>query len=552
MALYEFLTNKKCHVGVLCFDGLMVNNTCKFLGEQKTTTDQRSYNLRLCEKEIADKTGYNIKLEIKPMDTKLSFKIPKFSKYVSSDKDCQEKLFKIEGSNKFKFCNGELFIYNEDTGIYDNRIESLWYYLSRNSKYFEIILYANEKTGEVKTDNYGESSNLMKKVVPFINMAARDEEWLQRTDDSSLGYLLFKDGIYNMVTSEFKPGFDPNIVFHVNVPWKFPRYDKEKVKYAMDISFNRLFKDPKPMIAALARAIAGDITLKSFYFCPGDSNSGKSRFVKMLISAFGNCVGSFNAESLAVSSKFDTKDEGAKNRWLYLNRYKRILTSNEIKMDRDLDGNYVKKCSSGGDQIIGRTHNKEEVSFTLHGTVFCMLNDIPNIFPNDLAVGFRSKYQEFPYVFVSKDKVNEAPHYKELDPDLDKIIKTKKFIKGFIHIILDGYKDFLENGMPEFDDEVKQQWNEDCKQNDVIINAFKETYVITNDPNDLLNVRDVRKFKEKSKEPAFASVSITKFNKILRKELKLKEKKDNSNRYWVGVKEKKWGDADDVDDNFAV
>jgi len=149
--------------------------------------------------------------------------------------------------------------------------------LSRNSKYFEIILSVNERTGEVKTDNYGESSTLMKKVVPFVNMAARDEEWLQRTDDSSLGYLLFKDGIYNMVTSEFKPGFDPNIVFHVNVPWKFPRYDKEKVKYAMDISFNRLFKDPKPMIAALARAIAGDITLKSFYFCPGDSNSGKSK-----------------------------------------------------------------------------------------------------------------------------------------------------------------------------------------------------------------------------------------------------------------------------------
>jgi len=272
----------------------------------------------------------------------------------------------------------------------------------------------------------------------------------------------------------------------------------------------------------------------------------------MLISAFGNCVGSFNAESLAVSSKFDTKDEGAKNRWLYLNRYKRILTSNEIKMDRDLDGNYVKKCSSGGDQIIGRTHGAEEVSFTLHGTVFCMLNDIPNIFPNDAAVGFRTKYQEFPYVFVSKDKVNDASHYKELDPDLDKIIKTKKFIKGFIHIILDGYKDFLENGMPEFDDEVKQQWNEDCKQNDVIINAFKENYVITNDPNDLLNVRDVRKFKEKSKEPAFASVSMTKFNKILRKELKLKKKKDNSNRYWVGVKERKWGDADDVEDNFAV
>jgi phage/plasmid-associated DNA primase len=546
MALCHFLQAKDCHVGVLCFDGLMVGKKLDKKGEHflrpsiskagshKKVKEEISRSLRLCEEEIANKTGYNIKLEIKQMNTELSFELPLYSHYVCHDRDAQEKLFKIEGKDKFKFCGGDLYIFDEFTGMYDTRIETLWYYLSKNSNYLNVVLSVDKKTGEEKTDNYGQTSALMNKVVPFVKMAAKDEEWLFKTENTSLGYLLFKDGIYNMKTGEFKAGFDPDIVFHCRVPWKFPKYDKKNIDYAMDVSFNRLFTNPKPMIAALACALAGDIGLKRFYFCPGYSNSGKSRFVNMLKNAFGKYVGSFNAESLAVSSKMDTKDEAAKFRWALINRFCRILVSNEIKMEIVIDGNAVKKIASGGDKLIGRTHCKEEVEFTLHGTPFCMLNDIPPIDPMDQAVVNRNHYVEFSFVFVKKEEVGRLPYYKELDPKLDDIMKSKSFIKGFIHIILDGYKDYLENGMPEFDQELKNKWTEDSKQNDVVVNAIKEIYEITNDPEDKIDVRCIQKLKKKCKD--LESISIQRINEVLSKDLGLIKGKSRDGYFWKGIR----------------
>src|SRR5690606_9221193 len=128
------------------------------------------------------------------------------------------------------------------------------------------------------------------------------------------------------------------------------------------------------------------------------------------------------------------------------------------------------------DKLTGRTHQKEEIHFTPHYTPFCMLNDIPQIEPMDDATMKRLTYIEFPYVFVDEEDINKKQYYKLKDEDLDEKIKDEKFIHGFIHIILDGYKDYLENGMPEFDQEVKNKWTVDNKQNNEIIDLIKEHY----------------------------------------------------------------------------
>jgi phage/plasmid-associated DNA primase len=260
----------------------------------------------------------------------------------------------------------------------------------------------------------------------------------------------------------------------------------------------------------------------------------------MLKNAFGGYIGTFNAESLSVGSKGDTKDEAAKMRHALLLRFCRILCSNEVKMDRDLDGNAVKKFASGGDQLVGRTHGgggKDvglEVPFTPHFTPFCMLNDIPNITPMDPGVINRATYIEFSFVFVKVEDVERAPHYKALDPELDKIIKTKSFIEGFIHILLDGYKDYLKNGMPEFDEEVKDKWTEGNKQGNKVIDAINIMFDITNNDEDTVDVKVMRNFQKKCTD--LSTISITRLNEILRGELQLKEGKSGNNRFWKGIK----------------
>jgi len=259
----------------------------------------------------------------------------------------------------------------------------------------------------------------------------------------------------------------------------------------------------------------------------------------MLKNAFGKYVGSFNAESLAVASKGDTRDEAAKLRWALINRFCRINLSNEVKMDRALDGNAVKKLASGGDELIGRLHGgggKDvglELPFTPHGTYFCMMNDIPPIVPFDPAVVIRNHYLEFSFVFVNENEVGLRDHYKALDPKLDVIIKTKLFIQGFIHILLDGYKDYLKNGLPEFDKEVKDRWTEGCQQSNEVIDAINFAFEITNNPDDTVDVATIKKYKKRC--PDLSTISITRLNEVLRGDLGLKEGKSGNNRCWKGI-----------------
>lgn len=529
MAMCDFFKNMKCKIGVLCFDGLMIEKNDKL-----DTPEKMEKILVKCQDFIFNKTTYTVKLEEKPMDIELTIKLPEISDYVESDLGCQQNLFKLENPKYFQFCEGQLYVFNDKTGMYETEIETLFQYLIKHQGQLKII----KQIGEAEVvDSYGRTKSLMNNVIPFVKTASKDDDWLKRTENTSLGYLLFKNGIYNMKTSKFIKNFNPDIVFHAKIPWNFPEYDKKLVKNAYDISFGKLFEDPKPMIAALARALAGDIKIKKFYLCPGRPNAGKSKLVKMLQDAFGKYVGNFNAESLAYTSAIDTKDEGQKMRWALLVRFSRILLSNEVNMKKNLDGSAIKKHGSGGDRLIGRNHGGKETSFTPHYTIFCLLNDIPQIEPMDEGVIKRLEYLEFPYVFEAKENIGNKPYFKEMDENLDEKISEESFIQGFIHIILDGYKDFLENGMPEFSKDVKQKWTEETKQQDEIINLIKESFDITNDKKDTISVSDINLFKKQNKN-IFSTISPHRFKEILKDELNLTEGRTSAGRFWEGITKK--------------
>ena len=65
----------------------------------------------------------------------------------------------------------------------------------------------------------------------------------------------------------------------------------------------------------------------------------------------------YKPENLSISNS--TNDEAQKMRWAFLLKNKRIILSNEVKKHVFLDGNSIKKISSGGDELIGRNRNME-------------------------------------------------------------------------------------------------------------------------------------------------------------------------------------------------
>lgn len=455
-----------------------------------------------------------------------------FLEYVDSDYDCQVKLFELEGSDKFKYCKKTLYIFDEKNGMFTTDIEMLYYYMNKNSAYLNIVT-GIFKNGNVQSKNYSKSTILRSQVIPFIKTAALDNDWLQNSQSSSLQHLLFKNGIYNMKTKTFSKSFDPNIVFHARIQWDFPERNKKEIKKAREISFDAIFENPEPMIAALARALAGDYKLKKFYFCPGRTNAGKSKLAKMLEFAFGDYIGSFNAESLACVSGNDTRDEAAKMRWALQLQHCRILLSNEVNMNKKLDGNAIKKNSSGGDKLVGRGHHQVETAFRPHYTIFCMLNDIPKIEPMDEAVVGRLEYIEFPYAFVASKNLNIKPYNKLRDDEIDGKIESEKFVRGFIHIILDGYEKYKDE-MPEFDADVKDKWLSDNKQNIETIDLIKTRFVITGDLEDTITVAEMKNFKNNNR--TLATMSLNRFTEILQDDLHLIKSTKKNDRVWKGIK----------------
>ena len=522
----KFFERKKYKVGVLCFDGLMI--------EKEDKDDQISKKiLNKCSKYVFEKTGYDIKLDIKEMDQ--GMEIPQFGVFVNDDKDVQEKLFKLENPNYFKYCDKILYVFNEKTGQYDKNKkgdeDTLYYYITKHQQYFKYETSLNPDWSKIKS--YGRDTTLMKKVPEYVRIEARDDKWVEKTSLTSLGYLLFKNGIYDFNTGKFTKGFNHEIVFHHQVPHKFPERNEKYIEYAKKLSFDTMFENPQPIMVALARALAGDIEAKKFYFCPGMTNAGKSTLVTIFSNVFGTYVQPFNAENLAYRENTQGQDEAAKNRWMYLLRYARIIFSNEVNMKKTLNGNDIKKIASGGDSIIGRNHYESEINFVPHFTAFCMLNDIPKIEPVDDAVEGRLVYCEFGKQFVTNPTL---PHHVKKDPQMKEKIKKKKFIRGFIHLMLDSYKYYLKHGQPEFDEEIKEEWLQGDKSDLIVSRLIRDNYVITQDLNDTVSVSELSKFKEQHKKE-FETMSLKRFNEIIKNMGATQGRKGkNRERVWQGIK----------------
>jgi hypothetical protein len=544
MEMKKLFERMKFVVGVLCFDGIMIRNRKPMNGIIMEEYIMKT--LRQCEIHVKNSTGYQISLEIKPMDKKLSFELPNFSTYVNDDADAARKLIEIEGANKFKFCCGELYIFNEKTGMYDNqdspkvKYTTLNYYLVKHKDFLIKVISRDAKTGEEKTASYGSDASLMEKVKPFLRVYADDPTWLQKTDHTSKGYLLFLDGYYDFKKSEFTSGFNPEIVFHVGCPWNFPTRKDKDIKYVMDLLFNKMLDNPERLITAFACALAGTF-LKNFYMCPGASNAGKSKLKEALEYVFGNIIGTFNMESLGCSSKNDSKEEAQKLRWAMELRYCLIIISSEANLEVACNGNYIKKLA-GGDRLVARGHYQSETPYTPHFTPFCFLNDIPEIRPFDQGVDNRLKYDEFGYIFVSKEELDDAPNHRLMDENIVEKIKTEQFISGLIHILLDAYDNYKVSGFPKFDPEVRNRWTKEAKLGNKIEEALNEKYIITKDRNDKVLVSELNKFKQTKPD---LLMSPTLFEDAMGKLGVFQSTPIKGQRFWLGIK-KRIFDNDDL------
>jgi len=148
-----------------------------------------------------------------------------------------------------------------------------------------------------------------------------------------------------------------------------------------------------------------------------------------------------------------------KQSWLVDFIGKRIVLSNEMKMQSPLDGNMIKIAASGGDKVVGRKNYQNEMSFYLLTSCFLMCNDIPVIEPTDDAVKNRVRISQWNVQFVEKEKVNGKTRLLRDDEIKDKI-DTIEWQHAFLKILCEAYKEYARHGLIEPKDmmEIRDTW----------------------------------------------------------------------------------------------
>ena len=540
--LISFLNQRQIDICSLAFDGLMMYHD--YYGDEEL--------LQEITKFIESKwDGLNMKWAFKQHSTDIEmpdeWEVPvvETPDGVWNDNDAAEVVYKEYPH--WVYCRGELFVYDKTTGKWSSDEIIHWsVIMSLTDKLFVLN---EDKDGNITRSklSYGNTENLIKKLPKLIKTMCRDDNWYDNNQLSSLGKILFPNGYYDFKTGLFhekdKDGFNnPEIMFLDRIYNDFEPFTDEDMVY-METIKKRFFHDPlgenmgNYMILNLARALAGDL-VKRICFGLGPTNCGKSVLVKAVTLSCGGYAGTFNAENLAYRQS--SADEAALMRWVLGLCSKRFIFSNEIKSTTDLNGNLMKKISSGGDSIIGRMMCMNETEVVPQFMAFVMANDLPKIKPYDDAVNGRCKVFSYQKQFVA-DPTNEFE--LKMDPNIEKEMVTKRFQQCFVGLLLKEYLAFKDCDFIETEPiqmiTSKDEWIQEEKS---YVTMLTNEFELTNNPKDWVLSTDIQKWIDDNK----LGITMTKMGVELNKHCKLNELKDiksdvkkiggKTKRVWFGIK----------------
>jgi len=521
-------------------------------------------NIRDCEAFIYEKSGMRIALKVKEFEefysdediycdkvdedgvtevNGIEFENSWLFDGVRTDADVAEKLSKI-CPNYFKYCKTVLYGFNNKIGMWSSDGEQIVkQYVYEYSDYFRVFKL-DRVTGleYVSDESYGRNDSSLKKIAPIIKLLSMDDDWVDRTDRTSIGKLLFKNGIFDFADHELYE-FDPDVVFYNRIDMDYTEQTEQTKEWSLkvyDILFKDAFKEndgqANYLIQAFYNGLRGKVDLKNFYFCVGNTNSCKGTTCNAMEEAFGDFVGTFNGEILAYSN--NTQDEAMKMRPFYLARHKRLLFGNEINMKTILNGNIIKKASSGGDKLQGRGMRENETNFYLQTSVFTFVNDVPKISPFDDGMRDRLKFIEYPYTFVNKKAEDCKENEKPADTNIKRTLTKSWFKIGLQHLILHFGKHLYENMNMQEPEEMKSimdNWTGDMTLEGQLEQSFK----LTERTDDRIKRKELTEWRKKQG----IDMSDRRFNQELRK-IGLNEAMSNGTRYWTGIK---WLVDDEVD-----
>ena len=457
MVMFRYIQNHlgDDSVGALIHDGLHI--------DRKKVDDYGVDKLiDEIQKAITHQTCFRLKLKIKPFQP-----VPEVNKIisVSTDKEAGDIV-----SDKLKndYITSQERIFLRINNVWTENEKKIKKELNKIVGNFNIMIEKmNEKTGEIELKEHSRMNKGCKDILNFVE-PTEDEDFIDKLWTSNLFKLCFKNGYYDFKSKELK-NYDTDTHTTIKINRDFnkakPEIKQQVFMKILDPIFNNNNEMRDCWLNYVARGLAGHIEDKNWAVGTGERDCGKGVLVGLLENCFGEYCRSTNSENFLF--KNNGQDSAKALSWLVPFEFKRLLLTNEITKDAEnkirINGNILKKLSSGGDRIEARVNHKDEINFKVQARVCMFCNDLPPIEPSDA--------KETSYMFKYPSKFLD-----EEDPRLEKPVKIKvqKMNESTEELedVLDENGEVVYKTLTQFykkDDEIKE-W---CKSQEVI-DAFIE------------------------------------------------------------------------------
>jgi len=334
--LYKFLHKKGCVSAgecVLIFDGMMVPDDPEV--RDKITDDF----LSKASEYIQRATGYKIDIKIKVFDEQ--FDLPE--DYADKIDDIivlegkQDAVAANEFEKRYKdrliTCKGRVF-WDSGNGIFTDNIKDVKSGML-NVIQQEMKIYISCKNSLIP---YSENTRYAQDCITSIlsKRSLERPDFVDNLFKCSLRYIAFEDGIYSFETGELLQYPVPGVFFMHKINRNFPtNIDPAVVTEVMEKIIIPAFPDKEQQdyyLYRLGRAIAGDVSDKTWHVNFGERNSSKGVLCDLLQNCFGDFVQTILSENLLIKSGGAGGDAAKGQSWMSSLEFKRLAISNEIQL----------------------------------------------------------------------------------------------------------------------------------------------------------------------------------------------------------------------------
>lgn len=495
--------------------------------------------IRECEKQVKEQKGFTLKLKIKPLSP---FIPPPRTNDIIDDEYASRRFVALMGDSIVRE-DDMLYYFNPDTGMWETGKTAFLCAVSRHKA--NLIFKTVDEEGESKTYNYGGNVKNIMAMEKFIPTCCENTTKMTDGLDTSYRKLLFKDGVFDFNTG-FTSGFDPAIVFTKRINRNFPKKRNELIISQVDKTlFRDAFDDGADGLQAgeyfkksLCVGLAGDYRRKKFNACLGETNCGKGLTTTAFSKAFEGYIDEWDGNELKYSPR-NGQDEARKLAWIKKLQGCRIGFSNEFRMDRTpIDGNLIKKISSGGDKLKGRDHMEGSSAFVNRCAMFLMANDFGAITPRDSAIQERCRFVRYRLRFVSGEP--SSPDERRMIPEAKEWFNNDEYKDALFFTMWDCWNAMEEderksNGKiiePDCVIEETKEWVGD-DGDDEFADYIRQRYEITGLATDSTSSKDIVSYIQN--DCKLASVSPNKIGRNLTKLIAQKNKECPRERHGAGT-----------------